>query len=75
MLVMRNVSLTSSTILIVLKLMNANSGIRVCDAPLDADTFANSDTHSIGVIGSSEGINFWADQLPGRVIPDDAELV
>jgi hypothetical protein len=33
------------------------------------------DMHSIGVIGSGEGIDFWADQLPGRVVSDDVELV
>jgi hypothetical protein len=45
--------------------------VRVCDA----DTFADSDTHSIRIVGSGEGIDFWADQLPGRVVPDDTELV
>jgi hypothetical protein len=32
---------------------------------------ANSDTCSIGVIGSGEGIDIWADQLTGRVVPDE----
>jgi hypothetical protein len=49
--------------------------VRVCDVARDADAFVNSGTHSIDVIGSGENINFWADQLPGPVLPDDAELV
>jgi hypothetical protein len=48
------------------QLTNVDSGARVCDAALDADTFATSDTHLIGAIGSGEGIYCWADHLPGR---------
>jgi hypothetical protein len=33
------------------------------------------DLHSSDVIESGEDIDFWVDQLSGRVIPDDAELV
>jgi hypothetical protein len=54
---------------------NVNSGVHVCDVARDADTRANSDTHSIVVIGSGEGIDCWADPLPGRVVHDDTELV
>jgi hypothetical protein len=54
---------------------NVNSGVRVRDVVRDADTFANLDTHSIGIVRSGEGIDFWADQLPDRVVPDDPELV
>jgi hypothetical protein len=43
-----------------------SGGLRVCDLALDADTFANSDTYLICVIGSGEGIYFWTGQLPGR---------
>jgi hypothetical protein len=59
----RNVSLTRYTILFVLKLANANSGVHVCDVALDAGTCVISDTHSIGGIGSGEAIYFWVDQL------------
>jgi hypothetical protein len=47
----------------VLKLTNVSLGVSVCDVALDTDTFVSPDTHSTGVIGSSEGIYFWADQL------------
>jgi hypothetical protein len=62
-LVIRDVSLTPSAIVIILKLPNVTSGVRVCHVALDADAFAISDMHSIGVIRSGEGINFLADQL------------
>jgi hypothetical protein len=62
-LAVRDVSLTPSRIVIILKLTNVNSGVRVCDVFLDADVFAISDMHSIGVIGSGEGIYFLSDQL------------
>jgi hypothetical protein len=48
---MQNVSLTPPTILIMFELTNANSGVRVCDAALDADAFAASEMHSMGVVG------------------------
>jgi hypothetical protein len=62
-LVMRNVSLTPYTILIVLKLTNVNPGARVCDVVVCADPYANGDAHSIRVIGSAECIYWWFDQL------------
>jgi hypothetical protein len=58
-----NVSLTPFALVIILKLTNLNSGAHVCDVTLDVDAFAISDTHSIGVIRSGEGIYFRADQL------------
>jgi hypothetical protein len=59
----RDVSLTPSRIVIILKLTNVNSGVRVCDVSLDADAFAISDMHSIGAIGSGDGIYFLSDQV------------
>jgi hypothetical protein len=50
-LAIRHVALTPYIILMVLKLTNVSSRVSVCDVTLDADTFASSDTHSIGVIG------------------------
>jgi hypothetical protein len=42
-LAIRHVSLTPSAIIIILKLTNVNSRVRVCDIALDADAFAISD--------------------------------
>jgi hypothetical protein len=61
-LAIQNVALTPNVILVVLKLTNVSSGVRVCDVGLDANTFATSDTHLIDVSGSCEGIYFWVDQ-------------
>jgi hypothetical protein len=57
-LVMRNVSRTPLTILIMFELTNATSAVRICDSALDIDTFATSETHLMGVIRSGEGIYF-----------------
>jgi hypothetical protein len=46
--VMRNVSLRRSTVLIMFTLTSVQSGVRVCDVALDADTFATSDRDWIG---------------------------
>jgi hypothetical protein len=62
-LVIRNVSVTRHAILIIFESMNVSSGVRACGVALDADTFAASDTHLICVIGSGEGLSWWADLL------------
>jgi hypothetical protein len=54
---------TLSILLIMFHLANANSGVRVYDAALDADASAISDTLSIGVIGLS--LDWWANWLAG----------
>jgi hypothetical protein len=57
-LVMRNISLRLYTILIGLKFMNGNSMTSICDVAIDAYAYANTDSHSIVIIGSGEGL-YW----------------
>jgi hypothetical protein len=58
--VMRNILLTPYTILMVLKLTNVNSATEYCGIALDAYMYANTDAHSVNVIGCGEGV-YWYD--------------